>query len=155
MDERTPKSKIAERMLTRPDGATMREIIEMTRGPQYNEIKRLEARGYTIRRVKAGNETRYFAVAPAAPAFEATITSKGQVTIPQEIRERLRLRRGQSLQFTVENENRVVIAPVFARLSELVGILPKPKRAVTIEEMDEAIRKAAANRSLEAIGKKR
>ena len=83
------------------------------------------------------------------------MTSKGQVTIPQEIRDRLRLRRGQQLQFRVEDRNRVVITPVFARLSELVGILPRPKRTVTIEEMDEAIHKAAINRSLRAVSKKR
>jgi len=155
MNEHLPGTKLAERLLTQPGGATMAEIMATAGGPQYNVLKKLEARGYRIRKVKEGKETRYFAEPPAAQSFQATMTSKGQVTIPQEIREQLRLRRGQQLQFTIEDRNRVVITPIFTRLSELVGILPKPKRTVTIEQMDEAIRKAAINRSLPAVGKKR
>jgi len=49
-----------------------------TGGPHYNELKRRRALGYGIRQIKEGNETRYFATAPAEPAFEATMTSKGQ-----------------------------------------------------------------------------
>jgi hypothetical protein len=64
------------------------------------------------------------------------------------------LRRGQQLWFRLEDGNRVVIPPVFARFSELVGILPKPQRTLTIEEMDEAIRNAAVNRWLRAVSKK-
>lgn len=145
---------MAERLLTRPQGATMAEIIAATGGPQYNILKKLEARGYRVRRDKEGGETRYFAEPPAAQSFEATITSKGQVTIPQEIRERLRLRSGQKLQFIVEEGNRVAVVPVYRRLSELAGILPKPKRTVSLEEMDEAIRQAAVNRYLRAVGRK-
>jgi antitoxin PrlF len=153
MNEHLPGTKRAERLLTRPNGATMAEIIATTGGPQYNVLKKLEARGYRIRKVKEGKETRYFAEPPTAQSFQATMTSKGQVTIPQEIRERLRLRNGQELQFTTETGNRVVMTPVFKRLGELVGILPKPKRIATIEEMNEAIRNAAVDRYLRAVGR--
>jgi antitoxin PrlF len=155
MNEIVPKTKIAERLLTRAAGATMREIIAETGGPQYNELKRLAARGYAIRKAKEGNETRYFALPPVNPAFEATITSKGQVTIPQEIRQQLRLRRGHKLRFTIENGDRAVMTPVSKRLSELAGILPKPKRPVSLEEMDEGIRRAAVVRYRRAAGRKR
>jgi hypothetical protein len=47
------------------------------------------------------------------------------------------------------------MVPAGTRLSDLVGILRKPKRSATIEQMDEAIRQAAADRYLRAIGKKR
>lgn len=154
MNEHLPGTKLAERLLTRPKGATMAEIMGAAGGPQYNVLKRLEARGYRIRKVKEGKETRYFAEPPATQSFEATMTSKGQVTVPQEIRDRLRLRSGQRLKFTIEDGNRVVIAQSYARLSELVGVLPKPKRTVTVEEMDEAIHKAAIDRSLRTVGKK-
>src|SRR2546428_4583217 len=90
MDERVTKTKVAERLLTRPAGATMREIIAATGSPQDNELKRLAARGYTVRKTKEGNETRYFAGAPASPSFEATITKKGPVTISREGRGQLR-----------------------------------------------------------------
>jgi AbrB family looped-hinge helix DNA binding protein len=155
MTERAPGTKLAERMLTQPAGATMAEIIAAAGGPQYNLLKKLEARGYSISKVKEGKETRYFAEPPARQSFEVTMTSKGQVTIPQEIRNRLRLRRGQKLQFTVEDRNRIAITPVFTRLSDLAGILPAPKRTVTLEEMDEAIRNSAAGRFLRAVGRKR
>jgi AbrB family looped-hinge helix DNA binding protein len=154
MNENVPGTKLAERLLTRPNGATMTEIIGAAGGPQYNVLKKLEARGYRIRKIKEGNETRYFAEPPAAQSFEATMTSKGQVTVPQEIRDRLRLRSGQRLKFTIEDGNRVVIAQSYARLSELVGVLPKPKRTITLEEMDEAIHKSAIDRSLRTVGKK-
>ena len=133
----------------------MREIIGATGGPQYNELKRLGARGYTIRKAQEGTETRYFAAPPAIQSHEALITSKGQVTIPKEVRERLRLRAGHKLRFVVENGDRVVITPLSKRLSELAGILPKPRRAVTLEQMDEGIRRAAAERYLRAIGRQK
>ena len=155
MDERISRTKTTERLLTRTGGATMREIIAVTGGPQYNELKRLAARGYAIRKVKEGNETRYFARAPEAPSYEATMTSKGQVTLPIEVRERLRLHTGCKIRFTLESDNRAVVTPVETRLSDLVGLLGKPKRSVTLEEMDEAIRQGAVDRYLRAVGKKR
>lgn len=155
MDRRASKAETTERLLTRSEGATMRDIIAATGGPQYNELKRLAARGYAINKVKEGNETRYFARAPDAPTFEATVTDKGQVTIPAEVRKRLRLRAGQKIRFTPENDNRATITPVQTRLSDLAGLLGKPKRSVTLEEMDEAIRQGAVDRYLRAVGRKR
>ena len=57
MNENVPGTKLAERLLTRPNGATMTEIIGAAGGPQYNVLKKLEARGYRIRKIKEGNET--------------------------------------------------------------------------------------------------
>src|SRR5215217_7041000 len=123
MDARITKAGVAERLFTRPGGATMREIIAATGGPQYNELRRLEGRGYSIRKVKEGNETRYFARAPEAPSFEATITSKGQVTIPNEIRKRLRLPAGGKVRFTLQKGDQVLMIPVTHSLADLIGIL--------------------------------
>jgi antitoxin PrlF len=154
MNEQITATRMAEQLVGRPGGATMDEIIAATGAPQYNVLRRLGARGYRIRKVKEGRTTRYFAEAPRAESFRATMTSKGQVTIPQAIRDRLRLRRGQDVQFTIEEGNRVVVTPVFKRLADLVGILPRPKRKVTIEEMNDAVRKAAADRYFRAIGRR-
>ena len=136
----------ARQMLTRPEGATMAEIIEATGAPQYNELKRLGARGYVIRRVRQGNATRYFAEAPADPSFESTITSNGQVTIPREVRQRLGLHAGGKVRFSVENGNRAVVTSAGHRLSDLFGMLGRPPRSLTPEEMDEAIGRAAVER---------
>src|SRR2546428_12036556 len=155
MDERVTKTKVAERLLTRPAGATMREIIAATGSPQYNELKRLAARGYTVRKTKEGNETRYFAAPPVAPSFEATVTSKGQVTLPKEIRERLGARTGGKVRFTVEDGNRIAMTRAGHSIRDLFGMLGKPPRSATIEQMDEAIRRAVVDRYLRAVGKKR
>jgi antitoxin PrlF len=153
MDDR-PGTKIAEQLMTRPDGATMDEIVAATGGPQYNVLRRLEGRGYRIRKVKEGRATRYFASAPASPSYTGTLTSKGQVTVPQQVREQLRLRGGQELKFTVDGD-RMVVTPLYRRLGELVGILPKPKRTISFEEMDDVIQQAAVDRYMRAIGRKK
>lgn len=156
MNKHIPGTKIAEQLLTRPGGATMAEIIAATGGPQYNLLKRLTALGYSIRKSKDGDSTRYFAVAPASsPILEATITSKGQVTLPKAIRDQLRLRDGQRLRFSIDDGNRVVIVPVAKRLGELHGMLPKPKRVISLDEIDETIGRAAVERFQRALSGKR
>lgn len=154
MDRYRPGTKVAEELLTSPNGATMGEIIKATGGPQYNVLKRLEGRGYRVRKRREGRTTRYFATPPAAPAFEATITGQGQVTIPKEVRERLRLHKGGKVRFTLEKGQRATIAPAGLRLSDLFGILGKPRRSLTLEEMDEAVRRHAAQRYLRAAGRR-
>jgi AbrB family looped-hinge helix DNA binding protein len=133
----------------------MDEIIAATGGPQYNVLRKLEGRGYRIRKVKEGRATRYFATPPAAPSFEATLTGKGQVTIPQEVRERLRLRSGRKVRFTIEDAGRAVLTPVHTRLGDLAGILGKSPRSATLEEMDAAIRNGAVGRYRRAVGGKK
>lgn len=150
MDEHLPGTKLAERLVTQPSGATMVEIIAATGGPQYNVLKKLEGRGYRIWKVKEGRATRYFAEAPPVPSYEATVTSKGQVTLPKEVRERLRVREGDKVQFAVEDEDRIVVTRG-GRLSDLFGILGKPRRSATLEEMDRAVRQAAVQRYLRSI----
>lgn len=72
----------------------------------------------------------------------ATITSKGQTTIPKEIREYLKLHPGDSIDFIIEKAGKVVIEPATADVKELEGILYKPgRKAVTVEEMKQAVKK--------------
>jgi AbrB family looped-hinge helix DNA binding protein len=146
MDQHRPGTKVAEAMLSDPNGATMAEIISATGGPQYNVLSRLEARGYTIRKVKEGRSTRYFAVPPASQSYQATVTTQGQVTIPKEIRERLGVRSGGKLRLIVEADDRVVLAPADLSVKRLFGFLGKPPRSATLEDLDEGIRQAAVER---------
>lgn len=70
----------------------------------------------------------------------ATITSKGQTTIPKEIRDKLNLRPGDRISFIMEADGRVYIQPLNIKVEELSGILHKPGRQpVSIEEMNQAI----------------
>ena len=74
----------------------------------------------------------------------ATITSKGQTTIPKEIRELLNLHPGDRLDFLVEVDGRVYVQPINVEVESLKGILHRPDRAlVSIEQMDQAILNSA------------
>lgn len=72
------------------------------------------------------------------------ITSKGQVTIPKLVRDKLRLRVGDRLDFIVEPDGTARLVPVTASIKELKGLLPKPKRKLSLEDMDEAIGKGVS-----------
>ena len=77
---------------------------------------------------------------------EAKLTSKGQITVPKDVRMKLNLKPGDRVRFVIEADGRVRLWPATRDISELVGILPKPKRVVSIEEMDEAIARAVAEK---------
>ncbi len=154
MDDRVPATKLAERLFTQRSGATMDEVIAATGGPQYNVLKRLNGRGYRIRKVREGRATRYFATPPAAPFYEATVTSKGQVTVPKEVREHLRIRTGGKLRFSIEGGT-VGVSRGGQSIADLFGILGKPRRSLTLEQMDEVIQQAAVDRYLRATGRKK
>ena len=77
----------------------------------------------------------------------ATLTSKGQTTIPKRIRDQLRLKTGDRLEFILQDDGTVLMVPRTFRAADLKGILPPPKRRATVEEMNEAIRRHAARRT--------
>ncbi len=55
----------------------------------------------------------------------ATLTSKGQITIPKQIRQALGLAEGDRMLFVIEADRAVIVPlPKSCRLSELYGILP-------------------------------
>jgi AbrB family looped-hinge helix DNA binding protein len=155
MNEHLAGTKIAERLFSRPEGATMAEVIAATGGRQHNLLERLKAKGYAVRSRKEGNTTRYWAKPPAAPSFVAKISAKGQVTIPQEVRERLNTRAaGDKIRFVFEPEGGVTVHRGTGTIDDLVGILGKPKRHFTLEELDEGIRQAATRRYMRSVGRK-
>jgi len=76
----------------------------------------------------------------------ATLTSKGQTTVPKKIREHLRLRPGDRIQFLIDEDGRVVLLPASLNAADLAGILPVPKRPVSLEDMESAIRRRGGTR---------
>ena len=76
------------------------------------------------------------------------MTSKGQITLPKEIRLKLGLKQGDRVRFIVEDDGRVRLLPAKRDVSELMGILPKPTRRLSLEEMDEAVQTAVARHVL-------
>ena len=73
----------------------------------------------------------------------ATVTSKGQTTIPKEIRDYLDLHPGDRIEFMVR-ENTVVLRAATRKVTDLKGFLPKPKKAVSIEQMNATVRRRAS-----------
>ncbi len=72
----------------------------------------------------------------------STLTTKGQTTIPKEIREYLKLRPGQRIEYVVDDAGRVVMRPATYDIRELHGVLHRPGRPpVSVDEMNRAIRR--------------
>ncbi len=72
-----------------------------------------------------------------------TVTSKGQVTIPVEARRKLGIVPGTALEFVVTDAGTLVVIPRSRSVRDLKGMLPRPKRALSVEEMERAIHKGA------------
>jgi antitoxin PrlF len=68
----------------------------------------------------------------------ATVTSKGQITIPLEVRTKLALKPGDKIEF-VQNPLGFMLLPKNGSVKRLKGMFGKPDRTLTIEEMNEAI----------------
>ncbi len=72
-----------------------------------------------------------------------TLTSKGQITIPKDVREKLQLKTGDKLEFLLHEDGRLELLPITSSITKLKGILPKPKKALKLEDMDKVIQEAA------------
>ena len=59
---------------------------------------------------------------------DATLTAKGQTTIPKDIRERLGLAPGDKLVFTALSDGTVVMRAKTRRLLDLAGSLTRPEQ---------------------------
>lgn len=75
----------------------------------------------------------------------STVTSKGQVTIPAEVRRALGLTSGSRLDFVPTDEGTYELVPATGTVLSLKGIVVPPAVPVTLEQMDEAIAGAAAD----------
>jgi AbrB family looped-hinge helix DNA binding protein len=75
----------------------------------------------------------------------STISSKGQTTIPVEIQRRLDVKPGDKLQYFLEADGRVSLIPKSLSVKDLSGVLPPPKRVVSVEKMNRAIADRAAD----------
>jgi antitoxin PrlF len=70
----------------------------------------------------------------------ATVTSKGQVTIPLDVRTQLGLSTGDRIEFIYnEQTGRYEVVPATRSVTALKGIVRKPAEPVSIEDMNAAI----------------
>ena len=71
----------------------------------------------------------------------ATITTKGQVTIPKIIRDSLKLNTGDKIEIIVTEKREAIIRPVSKKVDDIFCRLHKHgRKAVSLEAMDDAIR---------------
>jgi antitoxin PrlF len=74
----------------------------------------------------------------------AKLTSKGQITIPKEVREALGLHTGDRLAFRLRDDGVVSVEAEKVSLASLRGAVRPKVRGVTVAAMNEAIRKAGS-----------
>ncbi|MCQ2002833.1 AbrB/MazE/SpoVT family DNA-binding domain-containing protein [Rhizobium sp. NRK18] len=70
---------------------------------------------------------------------DSTLTSKGQTTIPAEIRQKLKLKTGDKIRYFVDGD-KVYFKVKNKKLSDLAGMLHRPgQAALSSEESDKAV----------------
>jgi len=77
---------------------------------------------------------------------KATLTSKGQLTLPKEIRDKLGVKTGDRVAFREQPDGSIVVEAEIGDLLALRGSVKSRVRGVTIEAMNEAIRKRAGRK---------
>lgn len=79
----------------------------------------------------------------------STLTSKGQITIPKQVRDRLGVREGDRLVFRFDERGQLIVRPESTSpLGQLPGLLRHlaKDRPVSVEEMKEAVKRRAGER---------
>lgn len=78
----------------------------------------------------------------------ATITTKGQVTIPKTVRDSLQLHSGDKIEIILTKDREAVIRPVSKKVDDIFGKLHKPgRKTISLEEMDRAIQNRMRERN--------
>ncbi|CAM5613458.1 AbrB/MazE/SpoVT family DNA-binding domain-containing protein [Rhodanobacter lindaniclasticus] len=74
----------------------------------------------------------------------STITSKGQITIPAAVREAMQVRTGDRVDFVEIEPGRYEFIAATRPVTALKGMFGKPRKSLTVEQMNAAIAAAAA-----------
>ena len=81
----------------------------------------------------------------------ATVTVKGQVTVPKAIRDQLKIEPGTQLDFKLNDDGSISVRSLKRSALSIVGLLKRPGRAaVTIRQMNQAVADAAVERAQRA-----
>ena len=71
----------------------------------------------------------------------ATLTSKGQVTIPKTVRDSLRLHAGDRVEFVITERGEALLRPITKKVDDVFGRLYKAgRKPIPIEKMDTGIK---------------
>lgn len=74
----------------------------------------------------------------------ATLTSKGQITIPVAVRHSLGIETGDRVEFVEVDIGRFELVAATLPVTALKGLVPGTGKAVSIDSMNEAVRRRAA-----------
>jgi antitoxin PrlF len=78
----------------------------------------------------------------------ATLTSKGQLTLPKLVRDHLRLEAGDAVDFVFTPDGQIQVRAGQVDVAELQGMLKRPgRKAASLEAMDAAIARGLASRT--------
>lgn len=70
----------------------------------------------------------------------ATVNSKGQITLPKNVRDYLLLSSGDRVNFVLTTDGGCDLIPIKSSVQNLKGCVPVPERAVTAEAMAKTAR---------------
>jgi len=69
----------------------------------------------------------------------ATVTSKGQITIPANVRQALQVESGDRVEFVEVQPGRFEVIAATRSVTELKGMFGKPTKSVSIADMNKVI----------------
>ena len=76
-------------------------------------------------------------------SFKATMSTKGQLTLPKEVRDALGLAPGTPLEGTVDRHGNIVLLAARSDPAALFASRPRVDRMLSVEDMDRVIELAA------------
>lgn len=78
--------------------------------------------------------------------LSTTVTDAGQITLPEEIRQHLKLVSGSRVEFVIDEDGQVKIFPLNIAVEALSGILHRPDtQSASLEDIDAAIAEGASD----------
>jgi antitoxin PrlF len=69
----------------------------------------------------------------------AKLTSKGQLTLPKDVRDALGVGPGDRVDFVKMEDGNFAVLPATHSVKRLKGLIPSPKKTVSLDDMDRAI----------------
>jgi len=76
----------------------------------------------------------------------AIVTSKGQITIPKAVREALGVETGDRVEFVEVEKGVYSVVAATRDIRDLKGMIAKPAKPVSVEDMNRAVARRAGHR---------
>ena len=76
----------------------------------------------------------------------AVVTTKGQITIPKPVRDDLGVETGDRIEFVQLEKGVYTVVAATRDVRDLKGMIPKPAKPVSVQDMNRAVRRLAGRR---------